>query len=241
MSQQIIEHIKEQIIFNLDQLIKVKVTQSPQSSIKVEGLNVDNGPNNKTLVQIGNIFKEEWLTYYQPDELPPFAERSVDFHVVDPSMGKQKSDFCSIGHFRYHQPSKCLYLVDLIHQRLTWPEILKTLKRIYRPKQKIFIEIDGQQEGLLQLGKEANLPLYGVRTHGHKKVVRAEEITPFFANGRMLLPRQHLLIEQIIQELLTFPNHTYDDIIDTIVYAIDCIEQNKVLPSVSPPENKPWL
>ena len=52
MSQQIIEHIKEQIIFNLDQLIKVKVTQSPQSSIKVEGLNVDNGPNNKTLVQI---------------------------------------------------------------------------------------------------------------------------------------------------------------------------------------------
>lgn len=216
----------EPLFNSLEAALKLKRNTSPRAWAALY--------QQSPMIEDGNIFKEEWLTYYQPDELPAFAERSVDFHIVDPSMGKEKGDFCSIGHFRYHQPSKCLYLVDLIHQRLTWPEILTTLKRIHRPKQKIFIEIDGHQEGLLQIGKEANLPLYGVRTHGRKKVIRAEEITPFFANGRMLLPRQHLLIEQIRQELLTFPNHIYDDIIDTLVYAIDCIEQNKVLPAVSP-------
>lgn len=55
MSQQIVEHIKEQIIFNLDQLIKLKTKQeaaTTQHPLIIEGLNVDNGANNKTLVQI---------------------------------------------------------------------------------------------------------------------------------------------------------------------------------------------
>jgi predicted phage terminase large subunit-like protein len=192
---------------------------------------------NDTELMKGDIFREEWFREY--DEPPEAA--TCDFWIgCDPaatkadvvlSGRKTSSDWWTIvvGARKRHPEEgwgREVYVVDIWRARCTKQEYLDQLLRMYeryRPLE-VLIETVASQEYLAQ-DAERHMPVRRVdRTKD--KVSRAYWLQPFFENGQILFPAQHLQRnvddwQALTDELILFPQAEHDDLFDALQTVVE--------------------
>jgi phage terminase large subunit-like protein len=175
---------------------------------------------NDTSLMKGNIFREEWLRFY--DEHPDWE--GMDFFIgCDPaatrresilSGAKAESDWWTIvvgaRASEGDIPSSDIYVKEVWRGRCTKEEYLGKLKELdtyYKPVT-VVIETVAAQEYLAQ-DAEKFMPVYRLK-RTTDKVARAYWLQAFFENGQILLPSRNLISDYsiwqaLVDELLLFP------------------------------------
>lgn len=200
---------------------------------------------NDTALLQGDIFREEWLRYY--DESPKWRE--FDHWVgCDPAATKadrirrgdgSQGDYWAaavVARKRTedgdYEPE--LYVRDVLRGRMTKNEYLAALVRwrdLYDPIS-FSIESVAAQEYLAQ-DAERQLPVRRVE-RDRDKTRRAYGVQPYFENGQVLLPRPTISphpdnSEALREELLLMPDGQHDDLFDALETAISaCMKPRRV-------------
>lgn len=170
---------------------------------------------NNTKAMEGQIFKYEWINYY--DILP---NNIVVFQGVDLAISKQSSAdyFCiaTIGKDEYGR----IFIIDIYKDRLSF--LQQTKKIIEKSNQfnprRVFIESNVYQKSQAELVSAlSDVPVKPVITE-IDKVSRAWKLAAKFENGQVHFPK--FGVADTIDGLVEFPNATHDDEFDAIDLAI---------------------
>lgn len=188
----------------------------------------------------GNVFKVDWFQYYGSSEkctLPKPDRFEYTFITGDTAQKAGEindySVFCYWGMFKDR-----VYFIDGIRGKWEAPELETNFKAFVnqcwkRNKEcgtlrRIHIEDKASGTGLIQ-GAKKSLPIdINPVQRNTDKVTRAMDAAPVMRAGRVALPDNHPMLNEILAEVAAFTfddSHPNDDIVDNIVDAVN-VEMN---------------
>jgi predicted phage terminase large subunit-like protein len=167
----------------------------------------------------GAIFSEEWLKRW--DRLPETLTvyQGVDLAISDSAL----ADYFAIVTIGISEDS-AIHVIDTLRARLTFEKQARTIlnKALKFEPVAVAIEAVGYQMALSQvLSERTLLPVKPIVTHKNK-IARAWRLSALFESGKILLgPGQ----EELMDELLEFPNGEHDDLFDALEMAVATAHQ----------------
>lgn len=164
------------------------------------------------------IIKRDWWKYYTKDELEKlrFIKRVQSWDTAFKKNEENDFSVCTTWEIRQNG----FYLIDLWRGRVEFPELKKTVEKLYndyKPNE-VLIEDKASGQSLIQeLQRETRIPIKAIKVSSDK-IARVHAITPLIESGRVFLPGDAStpLSMTIINECEEFPNGEYDDIVDSI-------------------------
>lgn len=187
--------------------------------------------NDVSLLKEGNIFQNRYMQYYDGiffEEGKVFVQRDnfrteiKKIHIGgDLAISQQDSAaysaFITVGMGEDHK----LYVLDVVREKLTFSgqkeAILKLVDKWSPASTRL--EAVAYQVALVQelqaLGGLKIVPIYPTRD----KVSRANQITGWFENSNIYFLKNSMV--DLVDELLLFPDGTFKDQVDALVFAID--------------------
>lgn len=164
----------------------------------------------------GNVIKREWLKYYR--KLPEKLDKIVI--SVDTSMQESASaDNCAITVLARSRASQIVYLLDFHIAKMGFVSALNNIKKMHSkyPRSTIVIENTANGSALIETLKMTTPNVIGVNPKG-SKVSRILNIAPSFEAGQIIFPHRDikLEVENVIEELVTFPDAKHDDFCDSL-------------------------
>lgn len=178
----------------------------------------------KPAIACGEMLNRSWLRYYQ---LRPTTFISL-IHSWDTAIKSGDGHSYSVSTvWGYNQQG--YYLLDVVRERLEYPELKRTIIDIARRDRPVAILIEDKASGqsLLQdLKREHNLPVIGIRPTADK-LTRFASVTPLFEAGLIYLPTQSHWLETYIAELTSFPGGGNDDQVDSTSQYLNYMLSNK--------------
>ena len=118
-------------------------------------------------------------------------------------------------------------LIDMWCERVEYPELKRRVIMLAaRDKpEAILIEDKASGQSLIQdLRRETCLPIIAMMPQGDK-VTRFARVTPMIEAGQVGLPHYAGWLPAFEQELLSFPNGTYDDQVDALSQYLNWVRQ----------------
>ena len=119
--------------------------------------------------------------------------------------------------------NKHLYLIDVLRQRLSYPDLRRTVKQhaIRFRARNIIIEDKASGTQLIQDLREDGV--YGTTQYQTKldKVTRMNAVSVVIENGFVHVPVDAAWLPVFHHELAVFPNGKYDDQVDSVSQALD--------------------
>lgn len=193
----------------------------------------------------GNIFKREWMRYYVRTEqqkrdwglsddvavLPIHYDKvaqSWDCTFKDTS----KSDFVAGGVLARKQAN--FYVLDLDHRRMGFTETMKAIRLMsdkWPNARSKYIEDKANGTAVIDMLKDEISGITPVEPEGGKEA-RANAVSPLFEAGNVYLPHPNLCSwsEDIVEELVAFPNAAHDDLVDMISQGLNQLYTSKSNP-----------
>jgi len=179
----------------------------------------------------GNKFKTDWWRYYPADLKPEnFASLVI---AVDTAFKKtEDADYSAILVAGVDRGGD-IYVVDVMRGKWEYPELkyrLVQLNNQWRGKglRAFYVEDKASGMSIIQELKRTS----GVSVIPHKvvndKVARATAILPLIEGGRVFLPEAAPWLDHFIEETVTFPGGTHDDVVDALVIALDVLSRTAV-------------
>ena len=194
----------------------------------------------------GGIIKKKWLQYWEDEEPPTcdfiiqtydtaFSTRTTaDYSVIQTwgifSMFNQDGN--GIEDFTPN-----LILLGNIRGRFEYPELRKLAQKLYsehRPDV-CMIEKKASGQSLIQDMRRGGLPVMEY-TPDRDKVSRVYAASPIIEAGRMWIPNNKKWSDELIEELLRFPNAAHDDQVDAMTMAIHYMKESWHLTHPDDPE-----
>jgi predicted phage terminase large subunit-like protein len=175
----------------------------------------------------GEIIKWEWFRFY--DELPI---REPGDRIVQSwdtaSKAEEISDFSACT--TWLVKGKDYYLVDIVRERLTYPDLKRRIIDHVRSfgADNLIIEDKGSGTALIQdLQRETieDLPNPFAFVPEGDKVTRMHAQSAKIEAGHVYLPRRARWLEELRIELLQFPKGKYDDQVDSMSQFLNWLEQ----------------
>jgi len=118
------------------------------------------------------------------------------------------------------------YLLDLVRDKFEFPAlkraVLSTRQRF--PSANILIEDKGSGMSLIQQLRAENIGVIAIKVLDDK-ITRLYATTPMFEAGSVLFPKQAPWLDELINELLAFPNYRHDDQADSLSQALSWIRK----------------
>jgi predicted phage terminase large subunit-like protein len=186
------------------------------------------------------MLKPEWMNYYiiAPDAagnlkcIVDGSEYYLDalpkYGVVDlaPTTNKD-SDYTVITSFA-QTPDNKLLIIDMVRQKMEGPDIIPAIKRaIHKNKlQYVGIERQGFQTTIIQMAQRAGIRVRNLKTD-KDKVTRALPLAARMEAGEVFLLRDTHWLPEVEREIMTFPAGAHDDIIDTLSYGVQLLQDKK--------------
>lgn len=203
------------------------------------------------------IIKKEWIQWWDSEDPPQESQLDYKIMSVDPAHTKSdRADFSAItvwGVFSTGtpeegsgKPKQNLILLDVLNERVEFPELKAKSLEIYRYWQPDISIIEAKASGL-PLAQELRAIGIPLRTYtpsrGQDKFARVNSISDIFASGLVWLPRKRWA-EELADQLQAFPAGAHDDLVDATTMAMMYFRQSSFvrLPSDwEDPEDKKRL
>ena len=169
----------------------------------------------------GNIFKEEFVKYYMPSDLPAKFDKVIaswdltfkdtdgtDF-VVGQVWGKHGSRSYLLAQIR-ERMSFTRTVKEVVNLRNAWPRTRETL-----------IEDKANGPAVIDTLKSKISGLIAIEPDG-SKLARAHAITSYWEAGDVWLPHPSIApwVNGLVGELTTFPAAAHDDQVDALTQAL---------------------
>jgi predicted phage terminase large subunit-like protein len=166
----------------------------------------------------GNMIKREWIKSYRA--LP--EKKPGDYTVIswDTAMKPTEMSDYSVGTV-WHVQGDNFYLIDLVRGRFDFTELKRAVigQRTQRPDAHILIEDKGSGTSLIQeLRREQVNPI--AISPETDKVTRLFATQPRFESGSVHFPESAPWLDDLVSELLGFPQGRHDDQVDSISQAL---------------------
>lgn len=170
------------------------------------------------------IIKRDWWKYYTKDELEKlrFIKRVQSWDTAFKKNEENDFSVCTTWEIRQNG----FYLIDLWRGRVEFPELKKTVEKLFndfKPNE-VLIEDKASGQSLIQeLQRETRIPIKAIKVNADK-IARVHAITPLIESGRVLLPAPSVSppkgengwVDLLLNECEEFPNSEFDDVVDSI-------------------------
>jgi predicted phage terminase large subunit-like protein len=173
----------------------------------------------------GQTFSEEWMGLrYSAGVIAPYLEI---IQVVDSSFKTGvENDFSVIA--TWARTRTYYDILDLWRGKVRYPDLIRAIRDNYGKwrgygLRGVYIEDKASGQSAIQtLQDESDLNVIPYPV-SQNKIGRAEAVTPYFAAGRVRLPRMAPWVAEWIREHLQFPTAAHDDQVDTTSMALDIL------------------
>lgn len=193
----------------------------------------------------GNIFKREWIRLYVrtaeqkrewglSDEviiLPTHFDKmaqSWDCTFKD----SETSDFVAGG--VWGRKKAQYFLFDIDHRRMGFADTMKAIRAMsdkWPSARSKYIEDKANGSAIIEMLKDEISGIVPVNPDGGKEA-RANAVSPLFEAGNIYLPHPNMCpwVEDLIEELVSFPNAAHDDLVDMTTQALNQLYTNNSNP-----------
>ena len=184
----------------------------------------------------GGLIKKKWLQMWE-DEEPPSCDFVIQTYDTAFST-RTTADYSVIqtwGIFYlydqdeqgYEGVAPHLILLGNIKGRFEYPELRKLAQRLYSDNKPdvCMIEKKASGQSLIQDMRRAGLPVMEY-TPDRDKVSRVYAASPIIEAGRVWIPSNKKWSEDLIEELIRFPNAAHDDQVDAMTMAIHYMKES---------------
>lgn len=186
------------------------------------------------------MLRPEWLNYYVqvPDEAGNvkcivegseyYLKALKKFGIVDLATTTNKdSDYTVITSFAV-TPDNRLLVIDMQRQKLEGPDIIPAIKRsIDKNKlEYVGIERQGFQTTIIQMAQRSGIRVKDLKSD-KDKVTRALPLSARMESGDVFLLRDTHWLPEMEREIMTFPAGAHDDIIDTLSYGVQMLQERR--------------
>jgi predicted phage terminase large subunit-like protein len=179
----------------------------------------------------GAIFKRDWWQFYRPP-LAVVLNRIVQSWDTGFKKGAE-NDFSVCTTWGVAENG--YYLLHVWRERVEFPElkrVLASLAEQWEPNA-ILVEDRASGQSLIQeLSSSSVLPIIPVKVDSDKQT-RAQAVTPIMEAGKVFLPESAPWVSDFIEEMASFPNGIYDDVVDSATQALNYLREEPLLPSIS--------
>ena len=180
----------------------------------------------------GAIFKQDWLTYYDPSVFDGGLVRHLVFIMAaDPAISESpEADRTAITTIAVDRRNRDIYVVDVWADKIDFFRQIEKIEE-YASREniplvpgtvkifKVGIETQAYQKALYSSLYPLGLPVVEVK-QSRNKFDRILGLQPHFESGRIKLPDPHKIrvnwMEKFMGEYLSFPRGKYADILDSL-------------------------
>jgi len=195
---------------------------------------------NQPMAKENMMFNPDWIRYYTDEELPKDGMIEITIDPADPPTGKSTQNYSAFVACLHS--AKGMFVIDYKRKRFTDDQIINEAfnmaDRLGAVKIRVEIDKYANLEHAFRDKMEARHKYYvidAVKTRGKNKVARIMGLAPLFEAGNVYIKRG---MRELEQELLEFPNGTFDDIIDALAWqlkghklVVNEIQKKKVKPN----------
>lgn len=178
----------------------------------------------------GAIFKDEWVKYYLPKDLPTSFDTVV--HSWDMTFKDSEGTDFVVGQV-WGKKGANAYLLHQVRARMSFTATLKAVKRMadeFPKGLRKLVEDKANGPAVIDSLKNTVAGLVPVEPDG-SKVARAHAITAVWESGNVYLPHKDIApwITDFVEEITTFPVGANDDQVDGMTQALRDLYQRKTL------------
>ncbi len=176
----------------------------------------------------GGMVEKEWLKRFNLPENEIINTQNNIYQSWDTAIKSGNGNDYSVC-TTWQEKDNAYYLLDLYQEKLEYPALKRTVTSLaqkYQPKA-ILIEDKASGQSLIQDLRITNkLPLIAIMPNSDK-ITRFARITPLFEAGIIFLPNSAKWLVDFEAQLLSFPNYSHDDIVDSISQFLNWISKNE--------------
>lgn len=190
-------------------------------------------------IEGGNIFKRSWIHYYVPSRAKMIelglTENDVSIlprHLDSVTQSwdatfKSKANDDFVAGQVWAKRGANFYMLDRRHARMTFTETLSAIKEVtrrYPEAHRKLIEDKANGSAIIDTLKTKIGGIVPVEPDGGKEV-RAGAVSPLWEAGNVFLPhpRWRPGIDDMVEEMINFPNAEHDDEVDAMTQALNKI------------------
>lgn len=178
----------------------------------------------------GNIVKRKWIGSYKFAELPKTFDQVVQsWDTANKNSELANYSVCTTWGIK----DGYYYLIDVFRKKVDFPELKREVRHLAEKfgAQIVLIEDKASGTSLIQeLRHDGFSKVRPAPAMDGDKVMRLHGQTAKFEGGFVLLPERAPWLSDYIDELISFPNAKHDDQVDSTVYALAWMTQNKRWP-----------
>lgn len=170
----------------------------------------------------GNIFKQEWIQFYYPHDLPERFDESLQSWDMA-FKGQDDNDYV-VGQVWARKDAN-LFLLDQVRARLSFTGTVQAVAELSKKWPRTYLKlVEDKANGpaVMDALKDTVSGFRAVEPYGNK-VARAHAVTPLWEAGNVYLPHPSTApwVQALVDELLAFPAGAHDDQVDAMTQALN--------------------
>lgn len=183
------------------------------------------------IVKGGNLLKTNWIKYISK-EITNKIHFERRFITVDSALkDKEKNDYTVYSSFGVYENK--LYFLDMFRGKPLSKEREITAKAFYNlnnlyPFQGMYIEQKASGIDLFQRMKDDAFMVFEVERNSDK-YFRCENVAPYLETYGLYVVEDLPNINDFLDEYTQFPNSKHDDILDTVIDAVELAYKNQII------------